>query len=454
MAQPISRLDPIPMADIASRSLEEEGAVQRRQRVSALSRILRAIGAGALIASASTFLLQRWESGGDLQRYFTLLAHPLLLCVAGFVCGLRANDGKAARTFLALASALVPVQFCILGGLLYSQFSWDGALVAVPTYASWMAPGPFAALATAGITLALLTPVIGVAFLTLSRARALPLTLAYLAANLTLLVPTRDPSIAAALAALTLGGLVALDSRVGRRDASLRTLEGTFVRAMLFAPPLLLLLRSALHYELSALFAAVLSGLASFALVAIAGVRRLPEGLREVLPDASLLPTLATSVFAAGALFDAGIPASIAFPAGVLCFGGMTLSLSLVAGSAAWGARHRRVAVVGTVCGMAVDLVIHPCVVASLGCLVTAIAALSHGYLMERRAIFVTGLAAALFGLVFHVRYALGLYAYTRWGSLALLGIAVILAASWLERHWDELVARASVFRERFAAWE
>jgi hypothetical protein len=198
----------------------------------------------------------------------------------------------------------------------------------------------------------------------------------------------------------------------------------------------------------------VLSGLASFALIAIAGVRRLPEGLREVLPDASLLPTLATSAFAAGALFDAGIPASLAFPAGVLCFGGMTLWLSLLAGSAAWGARHRRVAVVGTVCGMAVDLVVHPGVVASLGCLVTAIAALSHGYLTQRRAIFVTGLAAALFGLAFHVRYALGLYAYTRWGSLAVLGVAVILAASWLERHWDDLVARAAVFRERFAAWE
>jgi len=454
VAQPISRLDPIRASEVATHPLDEEGAAQRRLRVSALSRILRAIGAGALIASASTFLLQRWESGGDLQRYFTLLAHPLLLCVAGFVCGLRANDGKAARTFLALASALVPVQFCILGGLLYSQFSWDGALLAVPTYASWMAPGPFAALATAGITLVALAPVVGVAFLTLARARALPLTLAYLAANLTLLVPTRDPSVAAGLVALALGGLVAFDSRVGRRDSSLRTLEGTFVRAMLFAPPLLLMLRSALHYELSALFAAVLSGLVSFGLVAIAGVRRLPEGLRDVLPDASLLPTAAACAFVAGALFDAGIPASLAFPAGVLCFGGMTLWLSLLAGSAAWGARHRRVAMVGTVCGMAADLVIHPGVVASLGCLVTAIAALSYGYLMERRAIFVTGLAAALFGLAFHVRYALGLYAYTRWGSLALLGVAVILAASWLERHWDGLVARSAMFRERFAAWE
>jgi hypothetical protein len=453
VAQTISRLDSVLAADAAPR-FPEEGAVLRRQRVGALSRILRAIGAGALIASASTFLLQRWESGGDLQRYFTLLAHPLLLCAAGFVCGLRANDGKAARTFLALASALVPVQFCILGGLLYSQFSWDGALVPVPTYASWMAPGPFAALATAAITLAVLAPVIGVAFLTLARARALPLALAYTAANLTLLLPTRDPSIAAAHAALALGVLVAFDSRVARRDAGLRTLEGTFVRAMLFAPPLLLLLRSALHYELSALFAAVVSGLASFALAAIAGVRRLPAGLREVLPDASLLPTLATGGFAAAALLEVGIPAALAFPAGVVCFGALTLALSLMAGSASWGARHRRVAVVGTVCGMALDLVIHPGVVASLGCLVTAIAALSYGYLMERRAIFLTGLAAALFGLAFHVRYALGLYAYTRWGSLALLGVAVILAASWLERHWDELVARAAVFRERLSAWD
>ena len=45
------------------------------ERVASLSRILRGIGAAALIAAASTFLLQHWETGGDLQRYYALLAH-------------------------------------------------------------------------------------------------------------------------------------------------------------------------------------------------------------------------------------------------------------------------------------------------------------------------------------------------------------------------------------------
>ena len=65
-------------------------------RLEGLPRLLRAVGALALVAAASSFLLQHWENGGDVWRYQALLAHTVLLGVLGFVWGLRAGDPKGA----------------------------------------------------------------------------------------------------------------------------------------------------------------------------------------------------------------------------------------------------------------------------------------------------------------------------------------------------------------------
>ena len=55
---------------------------EARARVPMLTRILRTIGAGVLIASASSFLVHQWEAGNDIQRYLALLAHTAVLCAA------------------------------------------------------------------------------------------------------------------------------------------------------------------------------------------------------------------------------------------------------------------------------------------------------------------------------------------------------------------------------------
>lgn len=429
-------------------------AALQRARVGSLSRLLRAIGAAALLAAASTFLLQHWEAGGDLERYATLLAHTALLAVAGFVCGLRADDAKSARSFLALAAGLVPVHFCILGGLVYSVFSWDGPAVPVATYATWVAPGRAAAAATAAATLAVLAPVAWVAFLALARSRAAGLALAYVAANLAFLVPTRDPSAAAGLAAVTLGGLVWLDVRTLRRDASLRTLEGGFARAMLFAPPLLLLARSALHYELSLFFHSVVGAALGLALVALGHVERLPKALREALRFASLLPFGAASALGTAALVDAAdLPGMVAMPIAVAGFASVAGVLSLVADER-WAAFHRRAALGVALLGLGANLAIFPGAFSAIACLLASIATLAYGFLAERRAYFLAGLAGAGVSLAAHVQSALELYAWSRWGSLALLGAATIVAASLLERHWEVLAARAAELRRRAAAWE
>ena len=463
--EPSARTEPTPDAAALPRRLGAETAerVTRQDaeptagvsRLDALPRLLRGVGAAAMMAAASSFLLQHWENGGDVWRYYALLAHTVLLGVLGFVWGLRADDAKGARTFLALAAGLVPAHFCILGGLVYSQFSWDGALTSVASYATWVAPGPAAAALAAGLSLLALGGVTALAFVALARVRAGLLGAAYLLGNALLLVPSRDPSWIAVMVGLYGAALVALEWRVARAEPRLHTLEGRFVRAMLFAPPLLMLARSALHYDVSALYFAVSSAAIALGSFALAEERRIPTPMRTVLRGTSLAALVATSASATVALTEAvSLPIDLALPLGGVLFAVLASVLSLAAGDARWGEVHRRAAALGLLATTAIDLVLFPSVVSSLAGLTVAIGTLSYGFVTERRGVFLAGAGGALLAVATHVRAAIELYALSHWGSLALLGVFVILAATAVERHGPALADSLATLRRRLAERE
>src|SRR5689334_21594741 len=102
----------------------------------ALTRALRIAGAALVVASASTFMLQHWQSGNDMWRYTMLVGQSLLLAAAAYFVGLTLREGRSARTFLALVLATMPVSFAVLGGLVYSQFHLE-AVAPLPHYATW-----------------------------------------------------------------------------------------------------------------------------------------------------------------------------------------------------------------------------------------------------------------------------------------------------------------------------
>ena len=421
--------------------------------IAPLTRILRAIGAVALLASASTFLLQRWDQGGDVWRYFSLLAHPALVAGIGVVCGTRLRDTKSARTFLAIAAAFVPALSCILGGLLLSRFGADGVLASLPPYATWVAGSDGAALFALAATAVVAVPVVGFAFMTLARSRAWPLAATYLVGNAVLLVPSRDPTWVTLLAGTYFAGLVALEWRHFSREASLRTLEAGFVRAMLVAPPVLMMIRSALHYDLTAAWYAGLFGGLSVAALALAQVRQLPPGIRAVCRIGSLGHLGIASTFAAETAVSIGLAGTYALPFAATAFAAGAFLASLLAEREAWGEQFRVIAAVGLLTGLAADLLFSPDVLTSAACFAVSIGTLCFGYLNERRPLFVAGLGGVAFALAFHVRHAVMLYAFGRWGTLALLGIAVILVAGYLDRHGAALGPRLRQFRDRVAAW-
>ncbi len=437
----------------SSPSGEPSSEAAARARVPTLSRILRVIGAGVLIASASSFLVHQWESGNDIQRYLALLVHTAVLCAAGFFCGLRIGDGKSARTFLAVAVAGVPAHFCILGGLLYSQLSLDGGSAPVAHYATWVASSPGAALLTAALALAVLAPVTWISFLALARPRARELSLAFFGLNAAILLPSRDPELVALLVGASLAAFAWLELRVFRGDTALRTLEGRGVRAMLLVPVALLLSRSVLHYEVSWLLAAVLAAAASAALFLAGREWIRSPGLGRGIQGLATLPAFATWVCFAGALEQGvGLPSAWVLPVIALPFAASLAGMSLL--SVGGGALYRRAAVGVALGGLCLELAFFPSVLASLACLAVAIGAVAYGYLLERRLLLLTGAVGLLYALAHHVRWAVEFYAWSHWGSLALLGALVIVAASLLERHHERVIAHLTGLRQRVGSWQ
>ena len=452
---------PDPLVDEVDRAIAREDgerASRRSDRDAAearsfgLSRLLRWMGASVLVVAAFTFMVQNWESGDDVARVLHFLGFTGVLAVAGFYCGLRIGDEKSARTFLGLAVAAVPVSFTVLGALLYSQFPWLSGFAAYPDYARFSAPDQAAALLAAALGVAVLAPVCWAAFLAFARPRARTLTAAFLLANGALLVPTRHPDLIGLLALALLAGAVLLDRRALQGVQALRTPEGAFVR-ILMASPFFVLVGRTLHlYEPSSFFQAAL-----MACLAVVLFSLLPAATRERrLASAFQYTSLAPAAVSWWLVVDAlqrglGLGTEALLPLTCLPVAAIFAALSLHAIDG--GAAMRRLAAVIATGGMLLQLVVFPGALASFGCLATAIVAAAYGYAAEQRGVFLTGVGALGFGLLYHVRFAPELYALSPWASLAALGVATVMAAALLERHHRALAAHLLGLRRRMAGW-
>ncbi len=449
MSAPIT--DPTLYSQDGARAPAEPTAVTTGvSRFAATSRALRGAGSLALLAALSTFLVQHWQQGSDLWRAATLLAHTVALAGAGLFCGLGARDGKAARTFLGLAGASLPIVSCVGGALLYSQLAWDAGPVDVAGYATWVAPSPLAALGAAAVALACSVPVAVLALGSFARRQMGLLAAAFVAANALLFVPTRDPDAIAVLAGLALAAAAALELRVLRRDPAMATFEGGLARTLVLAPVALLVARSALHYALSPLFHAVLWHGVAAALFAGSLARSLPEPLRGLPRWAAVVP----AAWAALALADAlhvGPALGLGLPVAAGAFALQLGAASLLAGDEGWGREFRALAGLGFAGACVANLAFERGVAASLVAGAASIGALAWGTLRESRALQVAGAAGALAAVAVHVRHAIALYEWSRWGSLALLGVAVIVAASLVERFGPRALARVERWKRGLA---
>lgn len=401
----------------------------------ALTRALRIAGATLVVASASTFMLQHWQSGDDLWRYAMLVGQSLLLAAAAYFVGLTLREGRSARTFLALVLATMPVSFAVLGGLVYSQFHLE-ALAPLPFYATWVAPTPQSALLAVAGTLALLGPLALVSFMALARKQAKLLTVLFFAANLLMIVPVRQPLTIAVLAGLALIALVRLTLTRFAGTAQLDTLEGRLARLVLFAPPLIMLGRVFHLYQGGAAF------IGSLLLIGAAMLWCFLPRVNDFKRD-----------------FGTWIMAGLAFAGWVLCWSELTaardsaalsvllfgLPLALCSLLAALRASSSRAALVSlglvqalltTVIACAIDLGS----ISALVCVVLGVAVAVWGASMRALVRTMAGAGVALFGLGVQVWLAVNHDDLLRWASLSVVGVLLIVGSAYIERNRARLL--------------
>ncbi len=425
---------------------------------SKLSAMLRKLGAAVLLVSALTFLVQRWDGLAHVERYYSFLGYTLLLGVAGFFCGLRMRDDKGARTFLAIAAATVPVHFCQLGAFLYYRVlmrTSDAAAIAAhyPSFAHLTVASDLIAAFAVGAGLVLLVPTIFVSFSALLRSEAKRLTAAYTLANMALLIPVREPGWVAVIAGALLLAVTRFDLAVLRKASGIRTKEGRFVRLMLAAPVVIMIVRTLLYYaSITYVFGSAVLAIISTFLYAYAPSYTENEESGAALQQFGIL-------FALGSWLNLSIgicrDLHIDLDTALLLH---SLPMSVIIGVLSFGLRRgadKARSVAAALAGVTAiaDLMMFPGLGASLVCLAVSIPVAAIGVISERKKTFVLGILGSGYALFHHVRIAIvELGPINPWIGLALLGTATLLASSYIERHQDELKARLGEVRRRFAS--
>lgn len=435
----------------AGEHLAPEDEIGAELRVQVLSRMLRILGGAVLIASASIFMLQHWQTGGDVTRYLLLLAHTATLSGAGFFCGLGIRESKGARTFLGIVLAVVPVHFAVLGGLVYSQFGVRAG--ALPAFATWTASSPAAALVTLGGALTVLGPLCYLSFLTLARPHARWLTAVFLISSAALLVPSRTPGWVGWAVLAQTAGLLWFETARLRGHSALQTVEGKVVRGLLAASPAVMVGRSLGFYAASDFLLGTLFASMAATVFVLGPLVSRHRGVGKTLQALSTLPAAAAWLEFTSTVFTRWpAPEELRLPLLALPLAAVLVGMSSVClGN---GVGYRRAAALVALGGMAGNLVFYPGWLTSFGCLVTGIGIVVYGYLVQQKALFLAGSAGVAFGLGYNLRYALELYSLNQWASLAGLGIVIVLGASVLERHHARLRAVAARIRSRWGAWD
>ena len=216
-----------------------------------LAEVLRVFGALIMVTSMSVFLLQGWSEGNDVQRYLKLLAQTGLLAAGGFGLSYALKEYRGARLFFGLGLLSVPVNFTVLGALIYSLFLSSGVSPIYPGYAKWVITDAFSTGLVFSAAMLVLIPVTALGFRIMARNSSKVLTLLFLGLNTLLVIPTREPLIIGFLASVALLFVVHKHFRQRKDDPLLSTPSGIFATALLYFPIALLVARNMMIYGLS-----------------------------------------------------------------------------------------------------------------------------------------------------------------------------------------------------------
>jgi hypothetical protein len=405
---------------------------------------LRWAGTGLIVISAIGFMLQSRADLLPAYRYWIGLGLTLLLCAGGMICRYGLKETTGARIFFALGVAFLPVQVSQVSAMLYA-FSQGSLALQLPYH--WLQFGnvsPSLIAADFIITVLLLVLVGYAGFAMLARRQVKRLLQALLLGSFLLLLPVRDAYWPPVLITLLFFALRAVEQQL-RQDSTLRLGEGLTARVLLSLPLLILIGRSLLH-PASCLLGIVLALIT--AVICILDLKHYTKSA-SIIDAGQFVGTLAALLAwlnVTDTLLDLGYQNyGLLLPAALLLF-----ILSVYVDR--YSATYRLLGAV-LACGLITGSLLDGQAFAPLLALATGLSLSVVGLRYHEKVPFFAGHLCCLGGVLFYCGYAIDAYQQAPWLSTIGLGLAVLLAASYLEKRQQHIIRKVDAYWHELQSW-
>jgi len=426
---------------VSSETLADEGKKSITQRI---THYLRWVGSILIVLSAVSFMLQGHDDILPAYRYWIGLAFTLALCAGGMICAYLFKETKGARIFFGLGAAFLPVQISQVSAMFYAY--WHGQSASQPIYGwlQFMNVSPVIIAFDFFISAALLVLVSYASYAILARKHLSTLLWATIAANVLLLLPVRDGAVVALIIAGLFMFLRYNEQRL-HQDSSMRLAEGMAARALMSLPLWIMIGRSLLH-PTSYLLAIVLSAIAT--LYCIYDIKRYTQNSSIVYICQWIGTVAAISIWLV--ILDqfqslSENKTSAMLPVAVILF---VLSARVEFHARLYRFIASVLVIFLTYAAMIDQQALAPVVTIAAGILLTV-----SGIQYREKMPFFSGNICVAGGFLFYWDYAVNLYATAPWISSIILGLTVILLASYIENKDQLIMAKTRHYFQQLKSW-
>ena len=437
--------------DIPTTSSPGFDSVSNKSWSEYLPTILRGLGAAAVLVSLYTFIVKGWQSSDDLARYLTLLAHTALLGGIGFVNGKLIKEAKGARVLFMLALASIPVNFSVLGGLLYSSL---GLIPSddIPSFLSWHSNEFSSVLASIAGAMVVTLPICMVGFKILIRPVSRHAAGIFMLFNLLLLAPVRDPLIIAATAIGLSFALVSFYHLGTKKMLIFQTFEGKVCYGILFSPIVILLGRNLWLYQLDHFL------LFSCSVALFLAIRQVSSHLKEISLGRSVLE-LGSLFLAASAAVNLEYAIAEFIPLAEIEMLIMTYICSfmiydLSKRGEVRAANYRIMAALVFTAGSLLTQWMHESVVTLVALILSTGVLLSLGIKFRQKVLLICAMIVFLVLSSHVISKLLYNFDFSYWIVIAGAGILLIVSGSLIEAKADLIKSKFANYRHKFSDWQ
>lgn len=425
-------------------SIQIEPNPTNKGMMSKITTYLRWAGSILIILSAISFMLQGYQDMLPAYRYWVGLGLTTLLCGGGLVCAYLFKETKGARIFFGLGTAFLPVQVSQVSAMIYAYWHGQNALQPEYTWLQFMEVSPAIIALDFVITVLLLVLVSYASYSMLARKYIKPLLIATAVGSTLLILPIRD----AAIVPFIIAGLFLYLRKVEGQlhsDSLMRLPEGMAARALISLPLWIIAGRSLLH-PMSYLLAIIVS--AMIVIYCIYDIKRYTKS-HFITYTCQWIGTLAAIAIWILTLAEFNVTSTnqliVFLPIAIILY---VLSTQVTHHARLYRSISAVLSMLLTYGAMIDGQSLAPVFTIATGILLT-----TSGIKYREKTCLIIGNICVLGGFSVFWKYAVNMYSTAPWISSIILGLIVLLLASYLENKENKIMAKSRHYINELKDW-